>query len=84
MYKLFFAEIVKKQCKQIPKKDLGKIQSLILNLEDNPRPLQCKKLVGGLSDYRVRYRDWRILYTVDDLKKQVVVYGVLNRKEAYR
>lgn len=84
VYKILFSEIIKKQKKQIPKRDLVKIESIILSLQDNPRPIKCKKLVGGDRDYRVRYGDWRVLYSIDDRQKTVIVYGILNRKEAYR
>jgi mRNA interferase RelE/StbE len=84
MYELLFAEVVKKQQSTVPKKDMGKIKALILGLAENPRPLKCKKLSGSDNAYRVRQGVWRVLYEVDDRKKQVVVYGILHRKEAYR
>lgn len=84
MYELLFSEVVAKQQAGIPKKDLEKIKMIALALRDNPRPFKCKKLVGGQQDYRIRYRDWRILYSIDDKAKRIVVYGILNRKEAYR
>lgn len=84
MYELLFAEVVKKQQRSIPKKDLEKIKSLILTLAENPRPLKSKKLSGADNAYRVRHGVWRVLYEVDDRKNQVVVYGILHRKEAYR
>ena len=84
MYELLFSEVIQRQIKFIPKKDLAKIKALVLGLRDNPRPRQCKKLVGGEREYRMRYRKWRILYLVDDRKKRITVYGILSRKEAYR
>ena len=84
MYEVLFSEAVALQQARIPKKDLEKIKMVLLSLRDNPRPFKCKKLVGGEQEYRIRYRDWRILYSVDDKRKQVVVYGILDRKEAYR
>ena len=84
MYELLFAEVVRKQQRTIPRKDLEKIKILVLSLRENPRPKQCKKLVGGKNEYRMRYRKWRILYSIDDPKKRVIVYGIVARKEAYR
>lgn len=84
MYELLFGEAVVKQQKAIPKKDLEKIKMLLLALQENPRPFKCKKLVGGEREYRIRYGDWRMLYSIDDTRKRVVVYGILNRKGAYR
>lgn len=84
LYVIKFASIVAKQVGVLSKKDAEKIKMLISELQNNPRPFSAKKLVGGDCEYRIRYRDWRILYTVDDAQKQITVYGVLHRKEAYR
>lgn len=84
MYQLLFAKVVKKQQKKIPKRDLEKIKKLLLSLQKDPRPAKCKKLRGSQQDYRIRYGDWRILYTIEDHEKRVIIYGILNRKEAYR
>lgn len=84
MYRLFFSEIIKKQCKLIPKKDVEKIKGIISALENTPRPVKSRKLVGGVNDYRIRYRHWRILYSIDDTQRSVVIHGILDRKEAYR
>lgn len=84
MYKILFAEVVKKQQKALPQKDLAVMKDLILALTENPRPPRCKKLAGGNAEYRIRYRDYRILYSVDDKTQQVIVYGILHRREAYR
>ena len=84
MYELLFAEGVARQQKKIPKKDLGKIKNILVGLRSNPRPFKCKKLMGGENEYRIRYRNWRILYSIDDPHQRVIVYGILDRKEAYR
>ncbi len=84
MYKLLFSQIVQKQQNDVPKKDLEKIKKLLTDLAENPRPRHSKKLKGGDQDYRIRYRHWRILYGIDDEKRLVVIYGILQRKEAYR
>lgn len=84
MYEVLFSEAVQKQQAKIPKKDLEKIKMIVLSLKENPRPFKCKKLAGGEQEYRIRYRSWRILYSIHDSKKQIVVYGILDRKEAYR
>ena len=58
-----------------------KYNEAILALSQNPRPHGCKKLTdkGG---YRIRVGNYRILYTVDDKAKAVVVYRIKIRGEA--
>jgi len=55
----------------------------LLALEENPRPTGIKKLQGQES-YRLRVGDYRVLYTIDDKSKQVIVLAVGHRREVYR
>ncbi|MDQ3032383.1 MAG: type II toxin-antitoxin system RelE/ParE family toxin [Myxococcota bacterium] len=50
----------------------------------NPRPLGCKNLRGAWrGHYRVRFGDYRVLYTVDDAVRIVDVVHVGDRKDVY-
>lgn len=49
----------------------------------NPRPYQTKKLKDS-PYYRLRVGDYRILYLVDDTKRQVVIEEIGHRKDIYR
>ncbi len=61
-----------------------KISDKILKLAENPRPSGCVKL-QGTDGYRLRFRQYRILYTIDDGPSYLVtVYSVAHRREAYR
>ena len=48
-----------------------------------PRPLGCRKLSGS-DRYRVRCGTWRIVYSVDDDRRTVMVVEVGHRKDVYR
>jgi mRNA interferase RelE/StbE len=52
-------------------------------LEDEPRPAGCKKLKGGRDEWRIRVGDYRVVYTVDDVKLRVSVTRVRHRSEVY-
>ena len=58
--------------------------SAVEGLASNPRPAQVEKLAGSENAYRIRRGDYRVLFTVDDQKKAVVVYKVAHRREVYR
>lgn len=60
-----------------------KISNKILELETDPRPIGSIKLQGKES-YRIRAGDYRILYDINDKTKEVFVYNVLHRKDAFR
>ncbi len=59
------------------------VADVIDDLQANPRPPGCKKLVGE-NGYRVRTGDYRILYAVDDRSRIVRVYRIGHRREVYR
>jgi len=59
------------------------IEDKINSLKDNPRPHGCEKLTEE-EGYRVRVRDYRILYRINDKTKTIFVYRVRHRREAYR
>lgn len=55
----------------------------LLMLEENPRPHGIKKLQSE-DGFRMRVGDYRVLYTIDDRKGQVVIYALGHRREVYR
>ena len=63
--------------------DFEAVKKKILSLSENPRPFGCKKLTAD-EGYRIRSGDFRILYRVDDNAKEVIIYRVKHRREAYR
>jgi mRNA interferase RelE/StbE len=80
-------EVTSKTVKEIARleQDIGmKILQSVENLALNPRPGNSRKLFGSESSYRIRVRDYRVIYRVDDHMKQVTVYRVAHRREAYR
>lgn len=82
-YEILFKESVYKDLKSIPKIDLKKILLQIEQLADDPRPTGCRKLTG-FELYRVRHRQYRIVYSIQDNKHLIAVVKVGHRKDAYR
>ena len=73
---------VEKELDRIPSSHFGKVDAVILSLQENPRPRGAKKL--GKDKYRVRVGNYRVLYWVDDKHKIVVIAKVKHRRESYR
>jgi mRNA interferase RelE/StbE len=48
-------------------------------LANDPRPQGCEKLYNVI--YRVRVGDFRVIYLIDENKKQVEVGGIRRRSE---
>jgi mRNA interferase RelE/StbE len=61
-----------------------RILSSIAALASQPRPRQCRKLVGSENSYRVRVGRYRILYEMDDEGRTVTVFAIGHRSEIYR
>ena len=72
-----------KEMERLPKGTFERIVRAILRLEQVPRPPGAKKLRGA-EDYRLRVGQYRILYSIDDRTRVVVVSAVGHRREVYR
>jgi mRNA interferase RelE/StbE len=64
-------------------KDLERVVKRIQGLAADPRPRGCEKL-SAQDRYRVRQGDYRIVYSIDDKAREVVVVKIGHRGEVYR
>lgn len=55
----------------------------IAGLADDPRPPGCEKL-SLMERYRIRQRDYRIIYSINDVDVSVWVVKVAHRRDVYR
>ncbi|MCC5813762.1 MAG: type II toxin-antitoxin system RelE/ParE family toxin [Leptospira sp.] len=60
-----------------------KIVSSIQSLATDPLPSGVKKLKGR-DGYRIRSGDYRIVYTVNEMKKEIIILNIGHRKDVYR
>ena len=63
---------------------VDRVQSVVLSLEDAPRPHGIKKLQGYKDYYRIRVGDYRIIYHIDDNDYEIIILSVAHRRDAYR
>jgi len=52
-------------------------------LANNPRPQGSKKLTGA-DQYRIRRGAYRVVYSVEDDRRMVLVVKIGHRKDVYR
>jgi mRNA interferase RelE/StbE len=52
-------------------------------LANNPRPPGCRKLTGA-DQYRIRRGAYRVVYSIEDERRMVVVVKIGHRKDVYR
>jgi len=86
-YKILFnsEKLINKDISKIPKQNLDLIFKRIELLKSNPlENVQIKKLNNyELCDYRLRVWDFRILFNIDSLNNEVVIFRILHRSKLY-
>jgi mRNA interferase RelE/StbE len=84
VYEIFIEKKAEKDLRRLPKNYQNKIIQKILNLKDNPKPIEARKITSSENYYRVRVGDYRIIYEINYKEKRINIFRVRHRKEAYR
>jgi mRNA interferase RelE/StbE len=82
-YNLEIKRSAEREMNRLPADIHRRASEVVVMLESNPRPTGSRKLQGSRG-YRLRIGDYRVLYTVDDDSRRVVIFSVAHRREAYR
>ena len=82
-YSVFIKPSAVKELEALPPKDRQRVAEKIQALAANPRPVGSEKL-SGLQQYRLRQGSYRIVYSISDKERGVVVVKIAHRREAYR
>jgi mRNA interferase RelE/StbE len=83
-YQIIIERKAQKDAEKIPVQYRSAIDRAITGLASDPRPQGCKKLVEK-EGYRIRSSNYRILYTIDDEAKIIVIYRIkIKSKHTYR
>jgi mRNA interferase RelE/StbE len=69
--------------RRLPPDILGRITAALHRLEDDPRPTGAVKLKGEVA-YRMRVGAYRVVYSVDDTERTVLIASVGHRSDVYR
>lgn len=73
----------RKELENLSDKLIARLLPKIEGLASNPRPSGCKKLRGYKDLWRIRIRDYRIVYILDDDHKMLSVTRIAHRKDVY-
>ena len=66
------------------KADRRRIVERIRALALDPRGQGSEKLSGSANRYRVRQGRYRIIYLIDDGRREVTIFKIGHRKDVYR
>lgn len=84
-YKLQIKASASKELESVgTKKDRQRLVNRITSLARDPRPVGSEKLGAEENKYRVRQGSYRIIYSVDDRRRLVIITKIGHRKEIYR
>ena len=79
-YQVKLRRAVQKQLEKLAEHDYEVVAQVVSALEQEPRPPRVKKLAeSGL--WRLRTGTYRIVYTIDDKERLVIVVRVARRTE---
>lgn len=82
MYAVIMQPSAEKDMARLPVKDQARVNDKIALLVEDPRPRQSKKLKEHNDEFRLSAGNYRVLYKIDDNKKQVFIARVKRRNEA--
>ena len=82
-YKVLIKNSAEKELRSLPGVDLKRVVKRLARLSINPRPISSEKL-SGQNHYRIRQGSWRIIYLVNDRRKEVTIFRIGHRREVYR
>jgi len=72
-YKIIFSHPAEKKLYSVPKSDQKKIVNKIERLKTNPFSQGYEKSTGMENCYRIRKRDYRIIYTIKDSELIILI-----------
>lgn len=82
-YQIVLTNAANKQLRKLPTQIAQRIQTELLELENDPRPNGCKKLTG-VEAWRIRIGDYRVIYEIQDNILIVMVIEIGHRRDIYK
>ena len=82
-YRVLLTKAARKQLDALSLQVVERISERLIQLKDNQRPLDCKKLKGR-DGWRIRIGDYRVIYHIQDDVLVVLVVTVGHRRQVYR
>ena len=82
-YKIIVKPSAQKDLDNLQIGEVKKIVARINQLSTNPRPVGVQKLSDD-EGYRIRIGNYRILFTIKDKEKSILIYRIKHRKDAYK
>ncbi len=82
IYQISILRRAQKELADLPKVDYARVRDAILKLAENARPIGCKKLVGR-EGWRIKIGSYRVIYEINDAKREIIIFHVGHRRDVY-
>ena len=79
-YQINLQRVAQKQLDKLVGRDYKAVARVISALAQEPRPPRVEKLAEG-GFWRVRVRSYRVVYSIDDKERLVIIVRVARRTE---
>ncbi|MES0336524.1 MAG: type II toxin-antitoxin system RelE/ParE family toxin [Candidatus Magnetobacterium sp. LHC-1] len=83
-YSITFSRSAEKELETLDEPLVSNIFRKIEALTKEPRPKGCVKLKGSNNLWRLRIKEYRVIYSIDDRNAALDVITVRHRSDAYR
>jgi mRNA interferase RelE/StbE len=83
-YRVLLTPAAERQLGKLPPQAREMIAAALVALGGNPRPSGCGKLAGAEDLWRIRVRQYRVIYQILDDQLIVTVVKIGDRKDVYR
>ena len=83
-YRVVLAPAAERQFAKLSHQAREMIAAALVALGDNPRPPGCVELAGAEDLWRIRVRQYCVIYQILDDELIVVVVKIGDRKDVYR
>lgn len=81
-YALLVLRRAQKELASLDKIEYERVRDAVASLAENPRPAGCKKLVGR-EGWRIRVGNYRVIFEINDEKREVTVLHIGHRRDIY-
>jgi mRNA interferase RelE/StbE len=83
-YRVVVTPAADRQLAKLPRSAREMVAAVLVTLGTNPRPAGCIKLTGSDDLWRIRVRQYRVIYQILDTELIVTIVKVGDRKDVYR
>ena len=83
-YRVVLTPAAERQLANLPRPAREMVAAALVTLGTNARPAGCVKLAGRDDLWRLRVRQYRVIYQILDAELIVAIVKVGDRKDVYR